>query len=79
MSEELLAAIHTELLEQRGMISSLITDVKSVIGDGKPGRMDKVEEDVEELKGVKNRFYGFLAAFGGIEGLYHYIVHKFHL
>lgn len=39
-------------------VTELKTDMKSLIGNGQPGRIDKIETDIDELKASKNRFIG---------------------
>lgn len=73
MSDELLAAIHTELLSQGKTLSAFDAKLDKVTE-----MVNKHDEDIEDLKGVKNKAYGFMAAFGGIEGAFHYLQHKFH-
>ena len=79
MSDELLAAIHAELLEQKGTLSALTADMKSLVGNGKPGRIDKLEDDVEELKGAKNQALGVAGTFGFLVSTWEIIKWKFRL
>lgn len=76
MSDELLAAIHSELLEQKGTLSSLSADMKTLVGNGKSGRIDKIEDDVDGLKAAKNYVFGFGAGLIFLEGAFHYVLHK---
>lgn len=77
MSDELLAAIHTELMSQGKTLSGLETDMKSLVGgNGKPSRVEKIESDVDSLKTAKNYAMGFGAGFLSLEIAYHAIMHK---
>jgi hypothetical protein len=63
MSDELLAAIHAELLEQKGTLSSLSADMKTLVGNGKEGRIDKIESDIDSLQAHQNYAMGATGAF----------------
>lgn len=76
MSDELLAAIHSELLEQKGTLSALSADMKTLVGGEGRGRIDKIEEEVDGLSAAKNYVYGFGAGLVFIEGIFHYVLHK---
>jgi hypothetical protein len=74
VSEEILSQILAVQSEQTKVLGEMQSDIKNVCK-----LVEKHDSDIDDLKSVKNRAYGFMAAFGGLEGLYHYLVHKFHL
>lgn len=77
MSDELLTAILTKVTAVGEDVASLKTNMESLVGNGQPGRIDKIEDEVDDLKGFKNKTYGVIAAFGGLEGIFHYLQHRF--
>jgi hypothetical protein len=79
MSDELLNSINNHLLELKSDVSGLKTDMKSLVGNGKPGRIDKAETDIEELKASKNQALGIAVGFGSIGGIWEFIKWKYHL
>lgn len=79
MSEELLTTIHEELMEQGKTLSSLNTKVESLVGNGQPGRIDKIETDVKDLQASKNQALGVASGFGFLAGLWEIIKWKYHL
>jgi hypothetical protein len=63
MSDELLAALHAEQLEQGKTLSALAADMKTLVGNGKQGRIDKIEDDVEQIQAHQNYAMGATGAF----------------
>jgi hypothetical protein len=41
-------------------LAELTTDMKSIVGNGQPGRLDYVEKDVKALSRTQNRIIGAL-------------------
>ncbi|HXC43865.1 MAG TPA: hypothetical protein VNY51_10145 [Candidatus Dormibacteraeota bacterium] len=63
MNEEILAAILNQVTQVSDDVSSLKTDMKRLVGNGKQGRVDLIEADIEKLQASKNRIYGANGAF----------------
>jgi hypothetical protein len=76
MSDEILAAILTKVSTVAEDMASVKAQVESLVGNGQPGRIDKVEADVDSLKAAKNYLWGFGAGLVFLEGAFHYVLHK---
>ena len=76
MSDELLTAILTKVTAVGEDVATLKNQVTSLVGNGQPGRIDKVEADVDSLKNAKNYAMGFGAGLIFLEGAFHYVLHK---
>jgi hypothetical protein len=66
-------------IEHGRLLSSLDTSMKSLIGNGSPGRIDKIEADVDELKSAKNKMLGVNGAVVAAIGSWEWVKWKFHL
>jgi hypothetical protein len=77
MSEELLTAILKEVTAQGQTLASVKTSVDTLVGAaGQPGRITKIEDDVDSLKESRSYLYGFGAGLVVIEGAFHFVMHK---
>lgn len=67
----------TEIIER---LSRIETMLESLVGNGQPGRIGKLEEHVEALTAAHNQAtgvrYAISAAFGAISGFLGYYVHR---
>jgi hypothetical protein len=77
MSDEILTAILTEVQNQGKCLAALDSKMDSLVGAaGQPGRITKVEDDVDALKASKNYLWGFGAGLVFVEGAVHFLMHK---
>lgn len=64
-------------------VAEMSGQMKSIVGNGQPGRLGQLETDVDELKiaaaesrGSKKVLWGFMGISGLGEFLFHYFFHK---
>lgn len=64
------------LADQNKTLGELSAGMRSLIGNGSPGRIDKNEDDIDALKASKNYLWGFGAGILVVEGAFHFVMHK---
>jgi hypothetical protein len=58
-------------------LAAIEASMKPLIGNGRPGRIDKIEDDLDTLKESKWKQAGFLAGLAILfEPASHYLMHK---
>jgi hypothetical protein len=58
-------------------LAAVKQDVKGLVGNGRPGRVSKLEDDVADLKKAKYYAWGFAGAFGAIAGFFAHLIPMF--
>jgi len=76
MSDELLTGILNKVTTIAEDMATVKTQMGTLVGNGQPGRIDKLEDNVDKLKTAKNYALGFGAGFIFLEGAFHYVMHK---
>lgn len=56
-------------------LTELRRDMKSLVGNGRPGRVEKLEEKVEQLDRFRNRALGIVTGISLVFGLISAIIH----
>lgn len=72
--------IITILNEQSRSLGRLEASMAELLGNGKPGLVKEMRDDVEDLKDSRSHMRGYLAGLGAAlavaEFVYHYLMHK---
>lgn len=76
--EDAFARVNDKLDRLGEMSTTTRTQMTGLVGNGQPGRIGVIEEDVDQLKEYKNTVKGWILGVGGIivalGGLIHYLV-----
>jgi hypothetical protein len=58
-------------------LAAVKQDVKGLVGNGRPGRVSKLEDDVAALQKSKYYAWGFAGAIGAVAGFFAHFVPAF--
>jgi hypothetical protein len=64
------------LNDQSQAIGRIEGHLQTLVGNGQPGKIARLEDRINSLEGAKNYAVGFGAGLVFLEGAFHYIMHK---
>lgn len=65
-----------ELAEVQRSLGRIEGHLQFLVGNGQPGLIQKMRDDIEGLKTARNYIIGFGAGLTFVEGAYHYLLNK---
>jgi hypothetical protein len=69
-----------ELAEIQRSLGRVEAHLETLVGNGKPGLIQEMRDDIDSLKETRSNTKGYVAGFAGAtvigEGLFHYIMHR---
>lgn len=77
MSDEILQQLLNETLKQGAQLAKVVTGMEALMGNGQPGIIKVMQDDIDDLKAGNNKRLGATGAFGLLitswEVLKHYL------
>lgn len=76
MPDEIIAILN----DQSRSLGRLESAMQELLGNGKPGLIKEMRDDIDSLKESRSHMRGYVAGLGGalavLEFVYHYLMHK---